>query len=70
MRKRIFDLVLLAPLLPLVAAVVAALALVGIAAHGRPVFFRQVRLGRGRRPFTIWKLRTRLAVASMERASR
>ena len=39
---------------PLMLAVAAAI----LIDDGRPVFFRQVRLGRGRRPFEILKFRT------------
>lgn len=39
---------------PLMAAIAAAILLV----DGRPLLFRQTRLGRGRRPFTILKFRT------------
>lgn len=58
MAKRAFDLfwallglALLSPLLLLVAAAVK------LEDRG-PVFFRQVRIGRGGRPFRIWKFRT------------
>ncbi len=44
-------LVVLAPLLAVTAAVVAA-------EFGRPVVFRQQRVGRGGRPFTVYKFRT------------
>ncbi|RMF42665.1 MAG: sugar transferase [Planctomycetota bacterium] len=44
-------LVLLAPLLLAIAAYIRVVS-------GRPVFFRQPRLGGGTRPFTIWKFRT------------
>ncbi|HET6149073.1 MAG TPA: sugar transferase [Polyangia bacterium] len=57
-RKRVFDLSLLLPLLPLFALAVAVLALLALGTHGRPLFFQQIRLGRDRRPFRIWKLRT------------
>jgi len=57
-RKRIFDLSLLLPLLPLFALAVALLALLALCTHGRPLFFLQLRLGRERKPFRIWKLRT------------
>lgn len=57
-RKRVFDLLFLTPLLPFFGAAVAMLALVALATHGRPLFFHQPRLGRNRRPFRIWKLRT------------
>jgi lipopolysaccharide/colanic/teichoic acid biosynthesis glycosyltransferase len=56
--KRAIDLVgagvLLLALLPVIAA-----AAVGVrCTSGGPVFYHQVRVGRGGRPFTIWKLRT------------
>ena len=56
--KRALDLALLLPTLPLFVPVVGALALVVLLVDGRPVFFRQERLGLHRRPFRIWKLRT------------
>lgn len=55
---RALDLALLAPTLPFFAALTSALALAVLLADGRPVFFSQLRVGRGRRPFRIWKLRT------------
>ena len=57
-QKRVFDLSLLLPLLPLFVVAVAVLALLALATHGRPLFFLQIRLGRDRKPFWIWKLRT------------
>ncbi|GLH68475.1 sugar transferase [Geothrix rubra] len=58
MAKRTFDLfwsalglVVLSPVLLLVALLVKL-------EDGGPVFFRQVRVGRGGRPFRIWKFRT------------
>lgn len=58
MAKRAFDLfwsilglVVLSPLLLLVALLVKV-------EDGGPIFFRQVRIGRGGRPFRIWKFRT------------
>ena len=56
--KRIFDLCLVLPLAPLLALAIGVLALGVWVVDGRPLFFRQVRLGRGRRPFRIWKLRS------------
>ncbi len=56
--KRVLDLALLMPLLPLFAAVVGLLALVVLVGQGRPIFFRQQRVGVGGRPFGILKLRT------------
>lgn len=58
MRKRALDLVLLVPTLPLFAVVTAALALAVLVCDGRPVLFRQPRVGRERRAFAIVKLRT------------
>ena len=57
-RKRLLDLTLLLPLVPLFAAVTGLLALAVLLADGRPVFFHQPRVGQGQRPFTVWKLRT------------
>ncbi len=50
-------LVVTAPLIAVCAAAVAA-------SSGRPAFFRQVRVGRGGRPFTLIKLRTMRASQS------
>jgi exopolysaccharide biosynthesis polyprenyl glycosylphosphotransferase len=56
--KRALDIVLAAILLVLTAPVTAVAAVL-IKAHDRgPVFFRQVRIGRGGEPFTLIKLRT------------
>ena len=56
--KRLFDVVGaiggLIVFAPPMAAIAAAILLV----DGRPVLFRQTRLGRGRRPFTILKFRS------------
>ena len=57
-RKRLLDLTLLLPLLPLFAGLTGLLALAVLLADGRPLFFRQPRLGQHQRPFTVWKLRT------------
>ena len=57
-RKRILDLALLLPLLPLFAVVTGLLSLVVLIGQGRPIFFRQQRLGLGGEPFGILKLRT------------
>jgi exopolysaccharide biosynthesis polyprenyl glycosylphosphotransferase len=58
MAKRALDLVL-ASLLLLVTAPVFAVTAILIKAHdGGPVFFKQVRIGRGGQPFTLVKFRT------------
>lgn len=56
--KRVLDLLLLLPLLPFFALGIGLLALVVWVVDGRPVFFTQPRLGRGRQEFRILKLRT------------
>lgn len=55
---RLLDLALLLPLVPGFALAIGGLALVVWATDGRPLFFSQPRVGRDRRPFRIWKLRT------------
>jgi lipopolysaccharide/colanic/teichoic acid biosynthesis glycosyltransferase len=57
-RKRLLDLALVLLALPLWAPLVGLLALLVWVRDGRPVLFRQVRIGRQGRPFVIWKLRT------------
>jgi lipopolysaccharide/colanic/teichoic acid biosynthesis glycosyltransferase len=57
-RKRLLDLALLLPLVPLFAGAVGLLALAVLVLDGRPVFFRQPRVGVGGREFTVLKLRT------------
>lgn len=56
--KRVFDFVTAACALLLLAPGLAALALAIRISMGRPVLFRQVRIGRGGRAFRIVKLRT------------
>lgn len=56
--KRIFDLVLTVATLPLWAAVIGLLAIYVRLRAGSPVFYRQVRVGRDNRPFTVVKFRT------------
>lgn len=57
-RKRLFDLALLLPLLPLFALLTGALALAVLVCDGRPIFFTQPRVGHRRRIFQVVKLRT------------
>jgi len=58
MAKRLFDVVFsLAGLVALAPVLVAAAALVRLTSPG-PALFRQERIGRGFRPFTIYKFRT------------
>ena len=56
--KRVFDLVLAAVLLVILAPLLAVVALTSWFTSGRPVLFRQTRVGRGGRPFTMFKFRT------------
>ena len=56
--KRVFDFVLAAVLLVILAPLLAAVALTSWFTSGRPVLFRQTRVGRGGRAFTMFKFRT------------
>jgi lipopolysaccharide/colanic/teichoic acid biosynthesis glycosyltransferase len=56
--KRAFDLVGVVAGACLLWPVFAAVALLIVLEDGGPVFFRQERIGRGGRPFHIWKFRT------------
>ncbi len=56
--KRAFDVAASSAALVLVSPIIAVAALLVLCTSGRPIFFRQDRLGRGRRPFRIVKLRT------------
>jgi len=56
--KRAFDLALAVPALILLSPVLAAVALAVRVRMGRPVLFRQPRIGRGGRIFTMLKFRT------------
>ena len=61
--KRAFDVTGSLVLLAILAPVLAAAALAVRLGSGGPVLFRQERLGRQGRPFTILKLRTMVAGA-------
>lgn len=56
--KRLVDIALAVPALVLTAPVLLAAGAAIFVTGGRPVLFRQVRLGAGRRPFVLYKLRT------------
>ena len=56
--KRLLDIALASLLLVLTAPVIAVAAVLIKAHDGGPVLFRQARVGRGGKPFTILKLRT------------
>lgn len=56
--KRLFDLVLALALLVLALPILAIIAaLVKLTSRG-PIFYSQTRVGKGGRPFTIWKVRS------------
>jgi lipopolysaccharide/colanic/teichoic acid biosynthesis glycosyltransferase len=56
--KRVLDLTLLLLASPLLLTACALCALLVLLGDGRPVLFVQTRLGLGRRPFRVFKLRT------------
>jgi len=56
--KRLTDLAISIPAVALLALPFAAIALAIKLDSRGPVFFRQERVGRGGRPFRVWKLRT------------
>jgi lipopolysaccharide/colanic/teichoic acid biosynthesis glycosyltransferase len=56
--KRLLDLSVAIPAVILLALPFAAIALAIKLDDGGPVFFRQERVGRGGRPFRVWKFRT------------
>ena len=58
MMKRLFDIVASLTGLLLLAPVFAVAACAILFASGRPIFFRQQRMGRNFRPFSIYKFRT------------
>ncbi|MBL8115229.1 MAG: sugar transferase, partial [Acidobacteria bacterium] len=56
--KRALDLLLVLLAAPVVAPILAFLALAVLLTDGRPVFFTQTRVGLNRRLFRVFKLRT------------
>lgn len=56
--KRAFDLISTIAAAPIALPLVALTALVSLIAQGRPVFFPQVRAGKGGKAFTMYKFRT------------
>jgi lipopolysaccharide/colanic/teichoic acid biosynthesis glycosyltransferase len=57
-KKRIFDLVVLFPILLVTAPLMLLVALAVWLVDGKPILFRQVRLGIGGKPFELLKFRT------------
>jgi len=64
--KRIFDVVLAALLLVPALPIVTLAAFAMVLTSGRPVIFRQTRVGKDGRPFTMFKLRTMHREAEQE----
>ncbi len=58
--KRGGDVLLAGTFLPLLAAIVPLVALLNLLGNRGPLFYRQTRVGRGGRPFTVNKFRTML----------
>lgn len=68
--KRTLDLFLGALALAALSPVIAVSALLVLASSGRPILFRQTRVGQGERPFTIFKFRTMRLHAGSSTADR
>ena len=66
--KRVFDICLVLLSLPFVLPILAIGAIVLVLTMGRPVFFRQTRIGLGGKPFQIYKLRT-MITSSLEQTA-
>lgn len=56
--KRIFDILLALLLLPVAVVFIALAGLAVWLESGRPIFYRQLRIGRDGKPFVLWKIRT------------
>ena len=56
--KRVFDVVVASVILVVLSPVMLIIAVVLLVSEGRPVLFRQRRVGRYGEPFTMWKFRT------------
>lgn len=63
--KRLFDVSFVTMALPAVLPVILLLALIVALDGGRP-FFRQTRVGRGGRSFSMWKLRSMVGDADRQ----
>ena len=67
--KRALDLALGTMLFLLLLPVIIAVAVLVLATCGRPVLYASDRMGRGGRPFRMWKFRTMTADADQQRAA-
>ena len=63
MIKRAFDITISGAMLLIAAPLMALIAVAIRLDSGGPVFYRQVRIGQGGRPFTMWKFRSMVADA-------
>ena len=66
--KGVFDRVLAALALILLSPLFTVIALAIVIVDGRPVFFRQVRVGRDEQAFRLWKFRTMVTDAEARKA--
>ncbi len=57
-KKRFFDLILLGPILLIAAPLMGLVALTIWIVDGKPILYRQTRLGMGGAPFELLKFRT------------
>jgi lipopolysaccharide/colanic/teichoic acid biosynthesis glycosyltransferase len=64
--KRAFDLVVASTLLMVLSLPMLAIAIGVLVTSGRPIFFGQERIGRGGRPFRMWKFRSMVVDAERE----
>jgi lipopolysaccharide/colanic/teichoic acid biosynthesis glycosyltransferase len=67
--KRVFDVVVAVAILVVLSPLFALIALLILLVDGRPVIFRQTRLGRFGEPFTIYKFRTMVVGAEAQKAA-
>lgn len=56
--KRLMDVVITALVIPLLLPVILAISSLIVLTSGRPILYRQQRVGRDGKPFAIWKFRT------------
>jgi lipopolysaccharide/colanic/teichoic acid biosynthesis glycosyltransferase len=69
-RNRTFDVTLMTVLALLTAPIMATIAVLILVTSGRPIIYRGVRLGRNKRPFTMYKFRTLLPDAHKKLGAR
>ncbi len=56
--KRFFDIISSFVGLVLLSPILVVIALIILITDGKPIIFKQIRIGKGRKPFTIYKFRT------------